>query len=147
MFWYTPVVRLVPVVAIVAAVCLIGGCHNKHHKHHHAAKPKPPVVECHLTAPVLTGVPGRGVHQIELTWTKVEGATSYRVIRLDLPTESELGTTNDLRFRVKKLDQEHTYQFAVEATNGTCSARSNTVTLEPRHIPGLEDKLCPHGNG
>jgi hypothetical protein len=133
--------RVVPIVAVVALVCMIGGCHRKHHHHHHAK-----TEQHHLQAPVLTGTPGRGVHQIDLRWTNV-GATTYRVIRVDVQPERVILTTTGTHARAKRLDQTRTYRYVVEAIRGTEKARSNVVELKPRAIPGNGEPPAPHCNG
>ena len=80
--------------------------------------PAKPIVKATATA-----------NSVKLSWSKVAGATKYRVYAYDtaLGTYSGLGSTTDLTYTVSKLNSKTKYTFLVRAINSDNNGNSYTV--------------------
>ncbi|OGF61979.1 MAG: hypothetical protein A2Y62_20900 [Candidatus Fischerbacteria bacterium RBG_13_37_8] len=94
-----------------------------------------PIEACFTTAPVLTATPG--LLQVQLDWTAVTGANTYRVYRSTQGCQGqwvELTETASLTYTDTSITGGTTYFYYVEAvhSDGFCvSAMSNCATATP----------------
>jgi leucyl aminopeptidase len=94
-----------------------------------------PVEACFRDAPMLSATPG--VNSVDLAWTPVTGAASYRVYRSTEGCEGqwfEIAETTGTTWLDEGADQPTTYYYRTEAVHadGFCvSAPSNCATATP----------------
>ena len=112
-----------------------------------------PIEACFDTAPLLSAVPG--VNQVDLSWSPVTGAASYRISRSTQGCDGQwqqIGTTTAGSYSDVTVGAA-TYSYRVEAVDpdGFCvSAQSNCATATPTvyhaRSAGIEVlDSCPSG--
>ncbi len=94
-----------------------------------------------LAAPRLSATPGNT--QVDLSWSAVNGVTSYKLYRSTAPgsdSGAALTTVNGTSYTDPDLSNGTTYYYTVKATVGaTNSAASNEVSVQPAPVAGAPD--------
>lgn len=102
-----------------------------------SAKPVPPRP---TVAPVLTALPGNA--RVQLTWTAVPTATSYRIYRSVGGTEGALGSTSGTAYKDWSVVNGTTYTYRVVPRNmGGEGPSSSPVTAMPQAPPAAPTGL------
>ena len=97
-----------------------------------------------VTAPKTVKADQPASNTVRLTWTKGENARKYAIWRKDGSGSDyeKIGETKQLTFKDRKVKNGKSYQYKIQAINGTKSAYSAAVKAYPLSKPtGLKAKF------